>query len=347
MTGLEASLIENQKCSAIKLVECGKPNANFNEDRLPFLDEDKNEGIDDLPYVYVEDQIRTVRHNLMLKGVANQLRRWPNDLFSSFMAACLVTSSFVLFVFVTVIFCSPIASDVNCWYGLKISEDKCSFNVYFVKEAAQLWSGKEFCYIEAAAREQPNVNIHLINLMRASSMPNTSEVYLKMALATQNANIHIADLPIDEFFSKTELSSVARNLSNESLLMAARAYLLWNFPGVAMHPSAYCNLSIINKSRWNKVGKRDCTPDELITIDPTIDLQATDVHCQAFLGLLLREISKNATEIYSLKDALDKFCPRIDKCPEVRVLDLKSQCSVNVFDCPTVYTSGKSWELTL
>ncbi|KYN24361.1 hypothetical protein ALC57_04039 [Trachymyrmex cornetzi] len=230
---------------------------------------------------------------------------------------------------------------------LKISEDECSINVYFVKEATQVWSGKEFCYIEAAAREQPNLNIYLINLMRTSSTPNTSEIYLKMALTTQNANIHIAELLIGKFFSKTELSSIAKNLNNELLLMAARAYLLWNFPGVAMHPSAYCNLSVVNKSRWNKVGKRDCMPDKLVMIDPTIDLQATDVHCQAFLGFLIQEISKNATQIYSLKDALDKFCPRIDNCVEVRVLDLKSHCSVNAFDCPTVYTSGKSWELTI
>lgn len=60
----------------------------------------------------------------------------------------------------------------------------------------------------------------------------------------------------------------------------------------------------------SKVGKRDCTPNKLITIDPTIDLQATDVHCQAFLGFLLRELSKNPTKNYSLKDALDRFCPR-------------------------------------
>jgi len=69
------------------------------------------------------------------------------------------------------------------------------------------------------------------------------------------------------------------------------------------------------------MGKRDCMPDKLITIDPTIDLQATDVHCQAFLGFLIQEISKNATQIYSLKDALDKFCPRYtyrEKAPIMR-----------------------------
>ncbi|XP_018344020.1 PREDICTED: uncharacterized protein LOC108749674 isoform X3 [Trachymyrmex septentrionalis] len=282
----------------------------FSEDKLPFLNEDKNKIID-LPYVYIEDPIRSIQHHsLMLKGTANHLRRWPNDLFSSFMAACLVLLSFIFLAFVTAIFCSPITNTDNCCDELKISEDECSINVYFVKEATQVWSGKEFCYIEAAAREQPNLNVYLINLMRTSSTLNTSEIYLKMALTTQNANIHIAEILINKFFSKTKLSSIAKNLNNELLLMAARAYLLWNFPGVAMHPSAYCNLSVINKSRWNKVGKRDCMPDKLVTIDPTIDLQATDVHCQAFLGFLMQEISKNATQIYSLKDALNKFCPR-------------------------------------
>ncbi|XP_011641676.1 uncharacterized protein LOC105430051 [Pogonomyrmex barbatus] len=311
---------------------------------MPKIKSDDKIKIVDLSCVYNEDPVHIQYHGLMLKGVANQLGRWPNDLFGLFMAASLVISSFVLLAFVTAIFCLPIASDVNCC-ELKVSKDECSLNVYFVKEATQVWSREEFCYIEAAAREQPNLNIHIINLIRTSDILNTSEVNLKMALAIQNANIHIANFSIDKFFNKTELSSIAKNLSNDLLLMAARAYLLWNFPGIAMHPSAYCNLSIINKSQWNKVGKRNCMPDELATIDPTIDLQATGVHCQAFLGFLLREISRNATQIYNLKDALDRFCPKIDNCPEVRVLDLKSRCPINVFDCPTVYTSEKSWKL--
>lgn len=60
---------------------------------------------------------------------------------------------------------------------------------------------------------------------------------------------------------------------------------------------------------WSKGEKRDYTSSKLITIDPTIDLQATEVQCQAFLGFLLKEISKNTT-LYNLKDALHKFCPR-------------------------------------
>lgn len=56
----------------------------------------------------------------------------------------------------------------------KIIEDERSFNVYFVKEAGQIWSRKEFCYIEAAAREQPDVNVcqHFLNFI---------QIYLKVS----------------------------------------------------------------------------------------------------------------------------------------------------------------------
>lgn len=109
----------------------------------------------------------------------------------------------------------------------------------------------------------------------------------------------------------------------------------------------------------------------MATIDPAIDLQATEVHCQAFPGFVLQEISKNITQIHNLKDALDKFCPRyfqsklffckfinikniviiinkilyntiifrIDSCPEVQVVNLKSRCAVDVLDCPTIYAT--------
>ncbi|KMQ95672.1 hypothetical protein RF55_4105 [Lasius niger] len=130
----------------------------FDEDRLPFFLDESEVKIVDLPYMYIKGQIQGAQYNSpMLKGVAHQLRRWPNDLFSSFMAACLIISGLVLFAFVTAILCSPATSDDNsCEY--KIIEDERSFNVYFVKEAGQIWSRKEFCYIEAAAREQPDVN---------------------------------------------------------------------------------------------------------------------------------------------------------------------------------------------
>lgn len=91
--------------------------ADFDEDRIPFFLDESEVRIVDVPYMYSEGPIQSAQYNsLMLKGVAHQLKRWPNDLFSSFMAACLIISGLVLFAFVTAIFCSPAISDDNCWY---------------------------------------------------------------------------------------------------------------------------------------------------------------------------------------------------------------------------------------
>ncbi|XP_020289783.1 uncharacterized protein LOC109857660 isoform X2 [Pseudomyrmex gracilis] len=277
---------------------------------------------------------------LKTKCVVNQLGKWPNDLLSSFLTASVVISGLALVAFVSMIFCSPVTNDDNhnCCES-KIFENERFFNVYFVKQAAEVWTEREFCYIEAAARNQPEMNVYVINLIRASDASNTSEDIFKIALTAQS-NVFVADLSVNEFFSKSKLSGIANNLSNGLLLMAAKAYLLWNSPGIAMHPSTYCNLLTINKSRLTKKSEQDYMFNKLTVIDPNIDLQATQVHCQAFPGFLLQEISRNSTQIHSLKDALDKYCPRIDNCPEVQVLDLKSHCSMNIFDCPAVYTIG-------
>ncbi|KAH0950240.1 hypothetical protein HN011_009185 [Eciton burchellii] len=289
----------------------------------------------EISYIYFGDSVQDDQYkSVKLRGVSNQLKKWPNNIFISFMTACFVIS-LMLCPLVMIVLQS--SADLCC--ELKSLRDEFPFNIYFVKEASQLWSSREFCYIEAAARQQPEVNIHLINLMRISDALNMSEVHLKMALAAQNANIHIENLSVDEFFSKSRLSNIAKDLSNGLLLTAAKAYLLWNSSGVAMHPSAYCNLSSIHKCRWTKEGKLDCTLNKSIVIDLMNDLQATQVHCQAFLDFLLQEISRNTTQ--SLKDALNKFCPRIDNCPEIRMLNLESPCSIDVFDCPTVYTKLK------
>ncbi|XP_011138863.2 uncharacterized protein LOC105182833 isoform X2 [Harpegnathos saltator] len=309
---------------------------HLNEDKLPFIsDESQAETKVKFPYVHIRRPIS--------KGVANHLSRWPNELSSLFVVACLIMS-LILVTFVTLvmmIICSP-AAKYKCDLGSFVDER--AFNVYFVKETTQTWSREEFCYIETAARKYPALNIYLVNLIRTSGVRlNTPEVHLRTALITHNANICDGDFSIDELFSRSKLSNIAGGFSNELLLLAAKAYLLWNSPGIAMHPSAYCNLATINRPLCNREGVQDCvTPNISVAIDLTLDLQATEVHCQAFLGFLLQELSKNVTRIYSMKDALDKFCLRIDKCPEVRMLDLRSACSVNDLNCPTVYAADNA-----
>lgn len=91
--------------------------AGFDEDRIPFFLDESEVRIVDVPYMYSENPIQSARYNSpMLRGVTHQLRKWPNDLFSSFMTACLIISCLVLFAFVTAIFCSPAIGDDNCWY---------------------------------------------------------------------------------------------------------------------------------------------------------------------------------------------------------------------------------------
>lgn len=52
----------------------------------------------------------------IIRGVANQLRKWPTDLFFAFLAVCLVIGSLVLLVFVTVIVCLPTVVGNRCRY---------------------------------------------------------------------------------------------------------------------------------------------------------------------------------------------------------------------------------------
>lgn len=43
----------------------------------------------------------------IIKGVVNQLQKWPADLFVAFMAACLIIGSLIFLIFVTVAVCVP------------------------------------------------------------------------------------------------------------------------------------------------------------------------------------------------------------------------------------------------
>lgn len=120
------NLIGFSLCAKYEYLYKLKENLNisdFDEDRLPFFLDESEVKIVDLPYMYIKGQIQGAQYNSpMLKGVAHQLRRWPNDLFSSFMAACLIISGLVLFAFVTAILCSPATSDDNCWYVIIIKD---------------------------------------------------------------------------------------------------------------------------------------------------------------------------------------------------------------------------------
>ncbi|XP_031832710.1 uncharacterized protein LOC116427017 isoform X2 [Nomia melanderi] len=303
----------------------------------------------------------------IIRGVANQLRKWPTDLFYAFLAVCLVIGSLVLLVFVTVIVCLPTVVG-NRVEDDRIIETNASSNVYFFKLENRNWSTREFCYIETAARRNPDLNVYLIALLReepVEARPNDAkgnklhsesktngflvdnrysskgnpEDRLRERLTIKNDNIKNIDLSVEKFFRSSKLSRIARGLKDDILEMAAKAQLLWSVPGIALKPSMYCALDTVKRFLCNRNEDR-CLPDKLATIEPENDIQATGVPCQAFMGFLVQEISRSDFHgNYTLREAIRKYCSRLYYCPEIRILDANSQCSSNFLDCPTVYSS--------
>ncbi|XP_076680894.1 uncharacterized protein LOC143375553 isoform X1 [Andrena cerasifolii] len=303
----------------------------------------------------------------IVKGVVSQLRRWPADLFYAFVAACFIIGSLVFLIFVTVAVCLPTVAG-NRLGEISILEIETSPNVYFFKLGNRQWSTREFCYIETAAHKHPDLNVYLINLLKEEPLGKrsnevsrnetkletrlndslstshlspglTPEERLRERLVLANGNIRIINVSVEKFFKGSKLSMGARALDDESLEMAAKTHLLWSIPGIALKPSMYCALDSVKRFLCNR-NKTECLPDKLATIEPENGIQATGVPCQAFVGFLLQEISKGHLRgKYTLKDAVDKYCPRAHYCPEIRILDATAKCPTEAIDCPIVYST--------
>ncbi|XP_033335917.1 uncharacterized protein LOC117226058 isoform X2 [Megalopta genalis] len=304
----------------------------------------------------------------IIKGVVNQLRKWPADLFRAFLAVCLIIASMVLLTFVMVAVSLPSVVG-NRIETSRILDVKESSNVYFLKLGHRNWSTREFCYVETAARKHPDLSLHLINLLREEPLGNqpddpietrastnaneslatdsrpaersspTPEDRIKERLRIANPNIKTVDLSVGRFFKGSKLSRVAKSLDDDVLELAAKAQLLWSVPGIAVKPSMFCALDTVKRFLCN--GEKDrCVPDQLATIEPDNDIQATAVPCQAFMGFLVQEISKTKFDgKFTINEALRKYCPRLYYCPEVRNFDTGAKCSTDSLDCPTVYSS--------
>ncbi|CAK9834039.1 hypothetical protein ANTRET_LOCUS10630 [Anthophora retusa] len=301
----------------------------------------------------------------IIKGVVNQLRKWPADVFFAFLAACLIVASLLFLIFVTVAIYVPTVVG-NRLEGISIVDGLgASSNVYFFKLSNQNWTTEEFCYIETAARRHPDFNVYLINLIKdqpimtslnepvinrtkLESASNDSNSYrsstltpedsLRQRLVQENGNIRNINVSIDKFFRGSKLSKIAKMLDDKLLEMAAKAQLLWNVPGVALRPNMFCSLDAMKVFLCNK--KDQCLSDKMATIVPENDIQLTGVPCQAFMGFIVQEISKNYyNKNYTLKEAVERYCPRLRYCPEIRILDSKPKCLTEDFDCPHVYPS--------
>ncbi|XP_076624193.1 uncharacterized protein LOC143343303 isoform X1 [Colletes latitarsis] len=332
----------------------------FGEDASLLYPDNRNRGCHGLAGTHFETPI--------IKGVISQLRRWPTDLFYAFLAACLIIGSLVLLIFFTMVICLPTAIGNRCRLEeISIIDIKASPNVYFFKLENHNWSTREFCYIETAARRHPDLNVYLINLLKeqpfkensTESIANktrpesklndsiasnhlsklTPEEQFEEQLVFGKSNIKRINVPIDKFFRGTKLSHIAKHLNNEVLEMAAKAQLLWTVPGIALKPEMYCALDTMKRFLCNR-NKDECLLDTLATIELETDIQLTGVPCQAFMGFLVQEISRNDFNGgYTLMEAVRTYCPRLYYCPEIRILDSKTKCSTESLDCPIVYSN--------
>lgn len=296
----------------------------------------------------------------ILKGAVNQLRKWPTDLFLAFVAACLILGSLVFLVFVTVVVSLPSAVRCREEEISMLELGGASPNVYFLKLANQNWSTTDLCYIETAAYKHPDLNIYVIKLTNEEpggasfneSILNktnsehgqydpsslTMEDGLRERLARVNSNIRNVNMSVEQFFRGSKLSRIVSDLNDEALEIAAKSQLLWSVPGIALRPDMFCNLDSVKE--YFCTNKDKCLPDTLATIEPDNDIQITGVPCQAFMGFLLQDISKKHRDgKYTLREALDKYCPRSHYCPEIRILDSRSKCSTDALNCPLIYSS--------
>ncbi|XP_043673979.1 uncharacterized protein LOC122631868 isoform X1 [Vespula pensylvanica] len=311
----------------------------------------------------------------IMKGVVKQLEKWPSYLFFVFFIACVIIVNLVLLIIVSATLSLP-TNTTNI--GNRENFNKRSINVYSVKQEDRIWSMMDLCHIESAARENPELNIHLINLHKKNRKEDSTqdfivtrklepeirsvtnaidlqnkatrslwimrEARLRDQIAHKYENVKNHDITVDNFFQGTNLSKVAGNLNNKILKIATEAYFIWNSSGIALDPRLYCNLKYISQIICNSQRKQneECVPDGLATIDPQNNIQAAGVPCQAFIGYFINDISKNESirKEGALLKSINKFCPQIHSCNEVRILDKVKTCRLNILKCPIVHHHG-------
>ncbi|XP_043494860.1 uncharacterized protein LOC122519468 [Polistes fuscatus] len=315
---------------------------------------------------YSELNLETV----IMKGVVKQLEKWPSYLFFVFFIGCIIMVNLILLVIATVTFSLP--TNTTNIINNRDEINSRSINVYSVKQEDRIWSMIDLCYVESAARENPELNINLINIYKEKPKENTKqnvlvtkkfepeiitltnandlrnkesgslrimlEARLRDQLVSKYENINTQNIIVDNFFRDTNLSKVVGNLNNKILKLATEAYFIWNSSGIAIDPKLYCNLKYISHVMCKKENEK-CVLDALATIDPQNDIQAAGVPCQVFLGYFINEISKNDSihKGEALLKSINSFCPRTHSCNEIRILKDVKTCTLNSSKCPIVY----------
>ncbi|XP_012271704.1 uncharacterized protein LOC105695049 [Orussus abietinus] len=317
---------------------------------------------------------RGVREAAVAQGVVRFLGEWPGHVQAALSAACLLLAALLLLGLVVLALAAPGPGDERgCRRTRDLGVGDGPLNVYFLKHANRTWSREELCRVETAARHHPDAKVYLIGLQAeepSRRRPNlgilsndSSEERLRVELARRNLNLENLDLVLERFFRGSKLSDSWRNMSLEDLETAARAHVLWNSPGIALDPGMYFGLkharrflcdvdpsSVSPVVQGDPRGAEDCKPDKRATIGLGGDLQATGVPCQAFLGFLIGEMSKTRSaseKPYTLKQAAEEFCSKMERCPEVRMVDLGRENTSEVLSCPSIFPEKTSTDLSL
>ncbi|XP_048508876.1 uncharacterized protein LOC105685332 isoform X2 [Athalia rosae] len=156
-----------------------------------------------------------------------------------------------------------------------------------------------------------------------------------------NSNIKTIDVPIQRFFNGSRLAGISDQLNEKILEMAARAYVLWNYPGVALDPALYHSLKYLKGYLCENDEENGCVKDTTAAVEFNGDIQASAVPCQAFMDYLIRQIAmeKFPDQEAILNKAIAHFCPRsMTRCLGVRILEHDSRAITEKenLDCPTI-----------
>ncbi|KAI4482709.1 hypothetical protein M0804_008562 [Polistes exclamans] len=262
---------------------------------------------------YSELNLETV----IMKGVVKQLEKWPSYLFFVFFIGCIIMVNLVLLVIATATFSLPTNTTNIINNRDKINSR--SINVYSVKQEDRIWSMIDLCYIESAARENPELNINLINIYKEKPKENTKQ-----------------DVLVTKKFEPEIITVTNTNKKSRSLKIMLEARLRDEL--VCKYENINTQNIIVDNFFQGKENEK-CVLDALATIDPQNDIQAAGVPCQVFLGYFINEISKNDSihKGEALLKSINSFCPRTHSCNEIRILKDVKTCTLNSSKCPIVY----------
>ncbi|XP_043479311.1 uncharacterized protein LOC122509368 isoform X2 [Leptopilina heterotoma] len=311
--------------------------------------------------------------NIISQGAVKFLEKWPSHIYSTFLLGCSIISIILTFILITIFFSF---STGNYRYRETRNAKEDLYNVYFIKHENHTWSRKELCYIETAAHKHPELNIYLINLIsedfpkdntmqvQFTDMKNLSsffnflkihdqernfilpkdlspEMLVRIKIANNNFNVRNIDLPMEQFFKGSILQNVYKTLNNELIEMAARANILWNYPGIALNPKMFN--SIDNVEKYFCKSEKMCKLDQDFITEMRGDLQASTVSCHAFAEFFMKEIIKNplSTQFHVLQNVLNNFCPRINNCSGVKIVNEESNYLTSEISCPVTYPNGE------